>query len=122
MYEHGAIVSHGLDIAGLGFLRKHFERGFDGVGVYRLDDRGVLRGSHLYRRFGAFALIPLTARRIALDWVRLARDRRQIGISSLTLPYFWIVMLMTRLTELAGGLVAIVDPNRYGNSGRSVAP
>ena len=112
VYESGAVVAHGIDIAGLGFVRKHFDRGFDGVGIYRIDDHNVLRGTPVFRRFGALALIPLTARRIALDWVRLTRDRRQLGISMFALPYFWAVMLTTRLIELAGGLVAALGPDR----------
>ena len=36
------------------------------------------------------------------------RDRRQIGVSPVTLPYFALVTVMTRLIELAGGVVAIV--------------
>src|SRR4051794_14629398 len=59
MYAPPARVDHGLDFAQRGLLKKHFNRGFDGVPVYRADERGVLRGTHLFRRFGAFALIAL---------------------------------------------------------------
>ena len=80
-YEEGAIVTHGVgDIRGREFLRKHFARGFDGVSVYRLDDRGVLSGSRPFRRFGLAALVAITGRRIVLDWVRLTRHRSQIGV------------------------------------------
>jgi len=108
VYEPRAVVSHGIDVAGLGFAAKHFARGFDGANVYRLDDAGVLRGTPLVRRFGPLALAPLAARRIALDWVRLARDRRQIGIPIVSLPYYAAVMVATRLIELAGGVTAFV--------------
>lgn len=106
-YEPRAVVVHGLDIDGLGFVRKHFDRGFDGVSVYRLDERAVLRGTRMFRRFGALALVPMAGRRMILDWVRLVRDRRQIGISAMAVPYFACVMAGTRLIELAGGLVAV---------------
>lgn len=109
VYEPRARVGHGLDIGGLGFVRKHFERGFDGVSVYRCDDRGVLRGTSLYRRMGGLALFPITVRRIALDWMRLVSKRRQIGISPLAVPYYAAVTLGTRLLELAGGLTAGVS-------------
>ena len=109
VYEPRARAAHGLDIGGLGFVRKHFDRGFDGVSVYRFDDRGVLRGTSWYRRIGGLALFPITARRIALDWMRLVRKRRQIGISSLSVPYYAAVALGMRLIELAGGLTAGVS-------------
>jgi glycosyltransferase involved in cell wall biosynthesis len=112
-YEPRARVGHGLDIRGLGFAKKHFERGFDGIGVYRLDDRGVLRGTRFLRRFGGLAMFPIMARRIAIDWVRLARHRRQIGISLVTLPYYGAVVFFTRSIELVGALVAVIGPNRY---------
>ena len=37
LYEPSAVVAHGLDIRGLSFVRKHFDRGYDGITVYRLD-------------------------------------------------------------------------------------
>ena len=110
IYEPRAVVKHGLDVAGLGFIRKHFDRGYDGVSVYRLDDDAVLRGTRLFRRLGGMALVPLTARRVVVDWVRLLRHRRQIGISLFTLPYFAFIAGLTRLIELAGGLTAAVAP------------
>lgn len=108
-YEPRARVAHGLDIGGLGFVRKHFDRGFDGVSVYRCDDRGVLRGTSLFRRVGGLALFPITLRRVALDWMRLALKRRQIGIATLAVPYYAAIALGTRLIELAGGLTAVVS-------------
>ncbi len=108
IYEPSANVTHGLDVRGLGFVRKHFDRGYDGVSVYRFDDRSVLRGTALFRRFGGLALFPITARRIVLDWIRLARERRQIGLALLALPYYDAVAVGTRMIELAGGLAAVV--------------
>jgi cellulose synthase/poly-beta-1,6-N-acetylglucosamine synthase-like glycosyltransferase len=105
-YEPAAKVHHGLDIAGFGFLRKHFDRGFDGVSVYRCDDEGVLRGTSLFRRFGAAILFPLTVRRIALDWLRLARERRQTGIHPAAVPFFAAIAAGTRAVELAGAFAA----------------
>lgn len=107
LYEPGAVVSHGLDIQGFGFVRKHFDRGYDGVTVYRLDSNEVLRGTRLFRRFGALALVGINVRRIGLDWMRLVRHRRQIGISLVSLPYFWTIAVVTRLIELSGGMAAI---------------
>ena len=112
VYEPGAAVAHGLDVGGLGFVRKHFDRGYDGMAVYRLDSEAVLRGTRLVRRFSALALAPIVARRIALDWVRLARQRNQIGISAPAVPYYAAVMLLTRLIELVGGVAATLGFRR----------
>jgi glycosyltransferase involved in cell wall biosynthesis len=107
VYEPRASVAHGLDIGGSRFVKKHFERGFDGVSVYQFDEGAVLRGTRLFRRFGAAALIALAARRIILDWIRIIRDRDQIGISLITFPYFAVVSTGVRLIELLGELTAV---------------
>jgi GT2 family glycosyltransferase len=104
VYEPDAVVSHAVDVHGLGFVRKHYDRGHDGALIYMLDERGVLRGTPLVRRFGALAIAALTGRRILVDWARLARHRRQMGIHALTLPYFATVAVGTRMIELAGAV------------------
>lgn len=109
IYEPRAVVAHGLDIGGLSFARKHFDRGYDGITVYSLDDRCVLRGTRLFRRLGAMALVAIVGRRIGVDWLRLLRHRHQIGISALALPYFGAVAAGLRLIELTGGLTAILS-------------
>lgn len=108
VYEPRAIVSHGVDVDGLGFVRKHFDRGYDTVAVYRCDEKAVLRGTRLFRRLGPVALAAITARRILIDWRRLARERSQIGISAAALPYHAAVTVVTRGIELAGGVAATV--------------
>ncbi|MBV9772385.1 MAG: glycosyltransferase [Gemmatimonadetes bacterium] len=107
VYEPGAVVSHAVDVHGLGFVRKHFERGHDGAVIYRLDEGAVLRGTPFVRRFGALALVALSTRRILLDWRRLARHRRQMGVRTVALPYYAAVAVGTRLIELAGGISAM---------------
>jgi glycosyltransferase involved in cell wall biosynthesis len=106
VYEPRARTSHGFS-GTLPLLKKHFDRGYDGVTVYRLDDSSVLRGTRAFRRFGALALAGITARRIILDWIKMARQRRQIGISAFALPYFCTVVVLTRFLELIGGMTAI---------------
>lgn len=109
LIEPRAVVEHAPDVSGLGFARKHFKRGYDGVAVYRLDARGVLRGTRLLRRLGPTALLPITGRRIVTDWLRLVRHRRRIGIPGLAVPYFGAVAVVTRFVELAGGLAAFIS-------------
>jgi cellulose synthase/poly-beta-1,6-N-acetylglucosamine synthase-like glycosyltransferase len=112
VYEPRACVDHGFEGA-VGFIKKQFDRGFDGVSVYRLDDRDALRGTRFVRRFGAVALAPLTVRRLAVDWVRLVKYRRQIGISGFAVPYYAAVMAGVRLIQAVGALSAVLDPGRY---------
>lgn len=107
-YEPRARVAHGLDIRGLGFVRKHFDRGYDGAEVYRLDDREVLRGTRFVRRAGAAAFVALYGRRMFVDWLRMVRHRKEIGISWVSLPYFAAVVATTRSIELAGALTATI--------------
>ena len=106
LYAPDARVSHGNDIAGLRFARKHFDRGYDSVTVYRLDSTPVLRGTRLFRRFGPFALVGFSARQTAIDWTRLLRHRRQIGIRLWSLPLYCAVSAMLRSIELCGAITA----------------
>lgn len=107
-YAPGAIVTHELDVAGLGFARKHFDRGYDMVSVYRCDDTFALRGTRAFRRLGPIALTAITARRVLFDWHRLVRHRRQLGFATLALPYYAAVVTVTRGIELCGGMTALV--------------
>jgi len=108
LYESRAVVAHGIDIDGFGFARKHFDRGYDAVAVYRLDHNAILRGTRLFRRFGGITLAPIIGRRILVDWMRLLRHRRQMGISFFALPYFVVIAFVLRLIELTGGLTAVL--------------
>jgi hypothetical protein len=107
-YARDAHIAHGVDRQG--FIRKHFDRGYDGFIVYRLDESGALRGSALVRRVGGLALFPITAGRLLHDWWQLASEWRQMGISLLRVPYQCAVIAFTRMIELFGGLVAAVQP------------
>jgi hypothetical protein len=61
------------------------------------------------------ALFPITAVRIAKDWARLARTRRLLGISLLTVPYHAGIVLFIRLVELAGGVSASVRKRAHAS-------
>jgi glycosyltransferase involved in cell wall biosynthesis len=113
LYEPRAVAAHGLDIRGLGVVRKQFERGRDSVTIYRLDARQVLRGTPYFRRFGTFALPPILARRLALDWLLMLRQRRQMGVKLPALPFYFSVALGLRTIELAGAMAgALAGPRR----------
>lgn len=108
LYASDAAVAHGNDVAGLRFARKHFDRGYDSVTVYRLDTTPVLRGTRLFRRFGPIALVGFSARQTVIDWLRLLRHRRQIGIRLWSVPLYCAVSAMLRSIELCGALTATV--------------
>jgi glycosyltransferase involved in cell wall biosynthesis len=110
LYEADAVVRHGNDVAGLGFVRKHFDRGHDGVDVYRLDRDSVLRGTRLFRRLGPLALAGFSARRTLIDWRNLVRHRRQIGIGAAAIPFYCAVAFMLRSIELCGAMKAVAFP------------
>jgi GT2 family glycosyltransferase len=123
VYEPQARVSHALDFEGASFLKKHWARGYEGLKVYQLDERGVFRGTTWYRRFGLLALCALSGRRILVDWVRLARHRQQIGISLAALPAFAALGGGLRLVELAGSIAASLRHGRSaGSAKRPKAP
>jgi glycosyltransferase involved in cell wall biosynthesis len=113
LYEPRAKVSHELDFHGLGFIRKHFERGRDGVDVYRFDDGVVLKGTRLVRRAGPLAMIPIYGRRIVMDWLAMIRNRRHIGVHVAALPYFVVVAVLTRGIEFIGAMVAFAPVRRW---------
>ena len=115
VYEGGARVSHALDFEGLGFFKKHWARGYDGLEVYRFDRVDLFRGTNWYRRFGVAALIALSGRRILVDWRRLARHRRQIGVPVPALPLYGLLAVMLRGAELAGAIAAHFAEPAAGN-------
>jgi glycosyltransferase involved in cell wall biosynthesis len=106
LYEPRARVAHALDFAGIGFIGKHYQRGYDSVDVYRYDRDRSLRGTRLFQRFGAAALVAFTGRRILIDWARLARHHRQMGVATLAVPYYAAVGAGLRVVELAGSVAA----------------
>lgn len=118
--EPRALVHHGFDPRLRSIIRMHFNRGYAGVAVYRLDDLNVLKGTGFYRRFGAISLFPITVRRTLRDWLRILRHRRQLDISYVKLPFFWCLAATTRTIELAGGLAAAITSaeSRYSDNAR----
>jgi glycosyltransferase involved in cell wall biosynthesis len=108
VYEPAARVAHALDGGNFGFVRKHFDRGYDSIAVYRADAAGILRGTRWFRRLGVLALGPIFARRIAIDWARLARHRRQIGFTGKAFPVVAAAATVLRLIELGGAVAGTV--------------
>ena len=104
-YVPTAIVRHEPE-HGSGWLRKHYNRGMDGVQVYRLDAEGLLRGSRWLGRLGPLAVPPIMGRRVLIDMRRLRRARRVGAVPRSMVVPAAVTMLGTRTVELAGGIVA----------------
>jgi glycosyltransferase involved in cell wall biosynthesis len=121
LYEPRAMVTHALDVGGLGFFAKHFGRGFDGVSVYRCDQSNVLRGSRLFRTAGPLILPAIYLRRLVLDWVHLSRHRRHMRLSLLALPYFASVAVLLRSIEFLGATAAMVLLSRRSGERKRAA-
>jgi GT2 family glycosyltransferase len=121
VYEPEARAAHELDGGRLGFFRKHFDRGYDSIAVYRADSAEVLRGTRWFRRLGLLALGPIFARRLAIDWVSLARHRRQIGFSASALPLVVAAATVLRLIELGGAFAGTVRGTRLSAAAPSAA-
>ena len=114
VYEPRAVVAHGLDVGGMGFVRKHFDRGYDGTNVYRLDERGVLRGTMVYRRLGEVGLVALGGRRsCSTGYESSATDGSWASASRQSRTYA-VIVLMIRVIELAGGPTAAIRPATTG--------
>jgi hypothetical protein len=100
-------MSHGIgDVNNFAFVEKHFQRGFDAIGIHLRDHGSVLRGTPIIRRFGLLGLIALSARRTLNDWRTIVSERRQIGIGWINIPILAAMSVMLRSIELAGSLTA----------------
>ena len=104
-YAPHARIQHAAE-QGIGYVRKHFSRGYDGLSVYRLDADGVLKGTRWVRRFGAIALLPITLRRFVLDLRLLGAASGDGRVPRRRLPLYAAVLAWTRTVELVGGLTA----------------
>jgi hypothetical protein len=108
LYEPGALVAHGFDPLRPGFFRKHFDRGYDSVVIYGIDDAFILRGTRIFRRLGILALVPIFIRRTLLDWGLMFSQRRQMGVTLPALPLYATIGLGTRAIEFGGACWAAI--------------
>jgi hypothetical protein len=109
-------MSHGMgDVKNFGFVEKHFQRGFDAMGVHFRDDGSVLRGTPIIRRFGLLGLIALSARRTFNDWRAIVVLRRPMGFGWISVPVLAAMAVMLRSIELAGACTAYVTRRERAN-------
>jgi glycosyltransferase involved in cell wall biosynthesis len=116
-------VSHGIgDVANFAFIEKHFQRGFDAIGIHFQDHGSVLRGTPIIRRFGLLGLIALSTRRTLNDWRFIVSQRRQMGIGRTNIPILAAMAVMLRSIELAGSCTAYLNRREIAHGARRRAP
>jgi hypothetical protein len=111
------LMSHAMgDVARFAFVEKHFQRGLDAISIHAQDDRQLLKGTGVIRRFGIFGLVAISGRRILKDWQTMLFQRHQIGIRGIDMPVLMAMAVMLRSIELAGSITAYVRRDRSTSS------
>lgn len=113
IYDPKMFAGHGNDCSGMGFARKHLERGFDTINLFRIADPKLLDAAR-YMRFGVLVPLGMFASRFLFDLRRMVTNRRDLGIRLYTVPYYYAVSLMVRGLEAIGGMIAILRPGYFG--------
>lgn len=111
VYEPGMAATHnsyGISDE----LLMRIKSGYDVVNLGQLDREGVMKESR-YLRSGPLALLLICLNRMIFD-VRLALgQRRQLGLSWWSLPYFLLASPVIRGIELVSGLITLVRPEYF---------
>ncbi len=113
IYDPKMFAGHGNDFLGLGFARKHLDRGFDTINLFRIADPKLLEAAR-YMRFGLLVPLGMFASRLWFDFRRMVTNRRDLGIRLYTVPYYYAVSLVIRGLEAVGGMIAILKPDYFG--------
>lgn len=113
VYDTRLLVGHGDDFRGLGFITKHLERGFDTVNLLRINKPEMLEGAR-YMWLGPLVPLGLFATRVRYDFGRLLSNRRDLAVPLYAVPYYYAMSLFLRALEAAGGMIAILKPNYFG--------
>jgi glycosyltransferase involved in cell wall biosynthesis len=113
VYSPLVFAGHGNDYRGAGFIRKHIERGFDSINLFRISKPGLLSGSR-YLRLGPLVPLGMFAARVRFDLFRIVSNRRDLGIPIYAIPYYYAVSIMIRGLEAVGGMTAVLKPDAFG--------
>ncbi len=111
-YDPSIYAGHGDDFKGLGFVRKHFERGFDAISLCRLDTENRLDGTR-YLRLGILAPLGMYGARVLFDLRRFIGNRLDLQIPLYAIPYYCVASVLIRGIEAAGGIASIVNPGMF---------
>ena len=93
-------------------LLMRIKSGYDVVNLSQLDHEGVMKESR-YLRSGPLALFLIFINRIIFD-IRLAlSQRKQLGLSWLSIPYYCLASPVIRGIELISGLITLAKPDYF---------
>jgi glycosyltransferase involved in cell wall biosynthesis len=112
VYDPLVFAGHGNDYRGTGFIRKHIERGFDSINLFRISGPGMLSGSR-YMHLGPLVPLGMFAARVRFDLWRIVSNRRDLGIPIYAVPYFYAMSIMIRGLEAVGGMTAVLKPDAF---------
>jgi glycosyltransferase involved in cell wall biosynthesis len=112
VYDPNVFAGHGNDYRGTGFIRKHIERGFDAINLFRISEAGLLTGSR-YMRLGPLVPLGMFAARVRFDFWRMVSNRHDLGIPIYAIPYYYGVSIVIRGLEAAGGMTAVLKPDAF---------
>lgn len=108
VYQPEQVAVHEYDNKGLGFIGKRVRSGYDSINVCSLDEGRTVGESRLLK-LGVFAPLGIFASRVWFDVKRFAANRRDLDISLLAVPAFWLMSLFMRGVEMGAGIVALVN-------------
>ncbi|HTR34719.1 MAG TPA: glycosyltransferase family 2 protein [Bryobacteraceae bacterium] len=112
IYDPKMFVGHGNDYWKLGFVRKHVERGFDAINLFRTSDPALLEGAR-YIRFGPLVPLGMFASRVLFDLRRIVSNRQDLGIQLVAVPYYFAASVFIRSLEALGGMIALWNPEYF---------
>ena len=93
-------------------LRMRVKSGYDCVNLSRLDPERFLTESAYLQR-SSFALAIVYARRIVFDARAAIGNRRDLDISLVQIPYFFLISPLVRGLELIAALITMVKPEYF---------
>ena len=110
-YEPEMRVTHNLYGFGEELLMR-IKVGYDAVNLSRLDTDAVMEESAYLQR-SPLALLVVAARRVVFDAQMAIRNREDLGIPWLQVPYFLLISPLVRALELGASVVALVKPGYF---------
>ena len=93
-------------------LHMRVKDGYDTVNLANYDMEGVLQEAK-YRRAGRAGLFIVFLNRIVFDVRAVIRNRRDLEISAIHIPYFLVVSPLIRGIELVSSLITTVRPQYF---------
>ena len=93
-------------------MRMRVKAGFDTVNLSLVDTEGVLQEAK-YMRAGSLALFVVCLNRIVFDVRAAFKNRKDLDLSLIHIPYFIVVSPFIRAVELASGLITFIWPQYF---------